>query len=173
MQQKVSEAIGTLRLPDRYAAVHIRLGDKVFGEGPREAKVQPFENYVKGLMRAEVEHCDNTWDTVVVCSDDWSAAEGFAAAAASYGKSWDVRSASLNVGAGGKAPSHGGHEQELFNNMSAADRLDATIQLFAEIQVMASAQSLVCTYSSNVTRFVALLRDNPTISLDGEWHNNN
>ena len=32
-------------------------------------------------------------------------------------------------------------------------------------------QVCVCTYSSNVGRLVALLRDGPTVSLDAEWTN--
>ena len=167
---KLQEMINSLELPAVYAAVHIRLGDKVYGPGRREAKIQPFERYVDALIEGWQ---PGGWDTVVVCSDDSSAAAEVERMAGRRGKRWKILSAS-SCAAGQalmKDAQHGGHEQQVFNAQPASTRIAAITLLFAEIQLMAKASFLVCTYSSNVTRFVALLRDNPTVSLDDEWTN--
>mmetsp|Transcript_18195 Transcript_18195/g.63952 ORF Transcript_18195/g.63952 Transcript_18195/m.63952 type:complete len:90 (+) Transcript_18195:684-953(+) len=64
-----------------------------------------------------------------------------------------------------------GHWQAEFNSLSAEDRRSMTLEFLADVQVMRAAKALVCTHSSNVGRLVALLRDGPTVSLDGEWTN--
>jgi len=55
--------------------------------------------------------------------------------------------------------------------LAEEQRADMTHEFIADIEVMRMAEALICTFSSNVGRLAALLRDGPTVSLDGEWTN--
>ncbi|CAJ1388459.1 unnamed protein product [Effrenium voratum] len=59
-----------------------------------------------------------------------------------------------------------GHWQADYNALSAKQRTAMTHEFLADVEVLREAAVCVCTFSSNVGRLVALLRDGPTVSVD-------
>ncbi len=65
-----------------------------------------------------------------------------------------------------------GHLQNRFNELSLQLKRLATYKLMAELEVLAQAKYVVCTFSSNICRLVQILRNAHTdtvLSLDGKW----
>lgn len=162
--EQVIEALNReLDLPSFYVAVHIRRGDKTDGAYKETLEV-PIANYV----RAALEQLQPPCTAIAVCTDDVAAAKEFAAEVNRVRP--EVR---LRWRAGGAKPEQLrlGHRQHEFNALPLEGRMAMTHLFIADIEVMRKSHALVCTYSSNVGRLVALLRDRPTISLDSEWTN--
>eukprot|EP00933_Yihiella_yeosuensis_P064091 TRINITY_DN67429_c0_g1_i1.p1 TRINITY_DN67429_c0_g1~~TRINITY_DN67429_c0_g1_i1.p1 ORF type:complete len:378 (+),score=56.33 TRINITY_DN67429_c0_g1_i1:144-1136(+) len=154
-----------LALPQCYVAVHIRAGDKVSGRC-RESLQLPIASYAQEALKFIGGNCS----VIVVCTDDTSSAEGLAEEVRrlSHGRV-DVRWRSRR-----NVPDalRNGHWQSSYNSLSPDQKSFMTNEFLADIQVLRKATACVCTFSSNVGRLVALLRDGPTISLDySEWTN--
>jgi len=152
-----------LALPSSFIAVQIRRGDKVAGRRRESLKVT-----MPDYVRVALQHCRPPCATIAVCTDDVSAAEEFAAGVrkqrAGIQVRWRVRKAT---------PEHlrQGHKQEDWNALDMAEREALTREFLADVEVMRKAHVLVCTYSSNVGRLAAMLRDGETVSLDDKWTN--
>lgn len=166
---KVKEMNRELNLPSKYVAVQIRRGDKVAGGRRETLKVTTLD-----YARAAASQCLGSaacgspgCRTVVVCSDDASAGQEL--------KNELVRThPELSVRWRRSATPRQlrtGHWQQEWNILPEQDRTTLTHEFLADLEVMRAAAALVCTYSSNVGRLAALLRDGPTISLDDSWTN--
>ena len=67
-------------------------------------------------------------------------------------------------------PDNRGHVEAKFNAMTADARRNATLDFLVESEIMRKADYFIGTFSSNVGRMMALLRDDHTYSVDIEWH---
>lgn len=154
-----------LALPPKYVAVQIRRGDKVAGKRRETLRVQ-----TPDYARAALDHLvpSGPCTAVVVCTDDITAAEELADELRAMRRKVDVRYRRRK-----STPDElrAGHWQPKWNAMPLEQRVDHTHEFLADVEVMRHAHTLVCTYSSNVGRLVALLRDGKTISLDDNWSN--
>jgi hypothetical protein len=137
-QRAISELTQSVR-PDGepYFTLHIRRGDKI-----EEASYVPLEKYVECAARASskpLRHCH-------VMTDD-------------YNIVLELRRTfpDLNVFTLCK-PSSSGHDQKRFNKCAPEIRKDSTVTLLTELSMAAEGAFFVGTYSSNIARFVALLR---------------
>jgi hypothetical protein len=66
-----------------------------------------------------------------------------------------------------------GHQQNTFNHLSTHTKLESTRILLTELEILSRVKYVVCTFSSNICRFVQILRkqDPDTIlSLDDRWY---
>lgn len=164
-ERKVLELNRELRLPSSYVAVQIRRGDKVAGRRRESLKVK-----MSDYVQAAVSQClgPASCTTVVVCSDDVSAAEELcdeiARTSPRLTVRWRARVAAPNE-------LRTGHWQEAWNSLPDQERRALTHEFLADLEVMRTARALICTHSSNVGRLAALVRSGPTISLDSEWTN--
>jgi len=166
-ERRLKELNRDLNLPGAYVAVQIRRGDKVAGSRRETLKVT-ISDYVRAAAAQCAAAQPSACRTVVVCSDDLGAAEEFAR---EMGRAHPELSVRFRARKSVPNPLVRGHWQAEFNSLSAEDRRSMTLEFLADVQVMRAAKALVCTHSSNVGRLVALLRDGPTVSLDGEWTN--
>ena len=57
-------------------------------------------------------------------------------------------------------------DQKDFNTLPAADRLQSAKEMVINIYLAAMADFVVCTYSSNICRLVALLRNGTLSDVD-------
>ena len=57
-----------------------------------------------------------------------------------------------------------GHDQLTFNRMAVGNKIDAYYHFLAELYTMQRCQQIVCTYSSNIGRFLYLTRE-PTVQI--------
>lgn len=65
-----------------------------------------------------------------------------------------------------------GHNQELFNLLHSDRKFHETNMFLAELAILKEAHGVVCTFSSNVCRFIQLLRrqnEHSVLSLDITW----
>jgi len=163
--RRLTELNRELSLPPKYVAVQIRRGDKVAGKRRETLRVQ-----TPDYARAALEHLrpSGPCSAVVVCTDDITAAEELADELRKARPKVDVRYRRRR-----ETPDElrAGHWQPKWNAMPLERRMDHTHEFLADVEVMRNAHTLVCTFSSNVGRLVALLRDGRTISLDDDWSN--
>lgn len=159
-----------------YVAVQIRRGDKTTG-ARRESVPVPMASYVTAAIDAlqsrgllSTSGRSNGRPVVAVCSDDLSAAEEFNEELDSRG---DIHSRIQVVyRRRAKRPwGREGHWQADFNSQPLETRKFLTLEFLADVEVLRQAAVCVVTFSSNVGRLVALLRDGPIVSLDGQWKN--
>eukprot|EP00930_Biecheleria_cincta_P099148 TRINITY_DN90793_c0_g1_i1.p1 TRINITY_DN90793_c0_g1~~TRINITY_DN90793_c0_g1_i1.p1 ORF type:complete len:839 (+),score=138.08 TRINITY_DN90793_c0_g1_i1:26-2542(+) len=153
-----------LKLPSSYVAVHLRRGDKVAGN-----RKESVELSVQQYAREAVSHLNADCSMIVACTDDRSAAEELDRAIRRFGSRAEVRFRSRQ-----DVPEAlvNGHWQASYNSLKAKDRINMTHEFLADVEVMRCATVCVCTFSSNVGRLVALLRDGPTVSMDVQtWTN--
>jgi hypothetical protein len=62
----------------------------------------------------------------------------------------------------------GGHDQTTFNRQSPKLKQDAFYHFLAELYILQKSSRILCTFSSNVGRFLYMTCDNPSgvVSLD-------
>eukprot|EP00439_Symbiodinium_sp_Y106_P028941 s1508_g3.t1 len=167
-RKRVDRLNEELRLPPKYIALQVRRGDK--------ESVQ-----ITGMdfAREAQKHLSSSCSVVVVCTDDLTAAEEVGRALRSLGSSAEVRWRSR---AEVPANLRNGHWQANYNALTAKQRIEMTHELPGDDPglglthrlhtVLRCAEVCICTFSSNVGRLVALLRDQRTVSLDiTEWTN--
>lgn len=66
-----------------------------------------------------------------------------------------------------------GHQQQLFNSLSTDTKLEVTRILLTDLEILSRVKFVVCTFSSNICRFVQILRKQrpeTVLSLDGKWY---
>jgi len=163
-QRMISLLNQALDLPDRYVAIHIRRGDKVKGSC-RECLQVASEVYAAEALL----HVSPQCNVIVACSDDLSAAREVCDMVKQRDPTVDVRHRSRN-----DVPEQlrNGHWQAAYNSLTQKDRVAMTHEFLADVEVLRNANVCVCTYSSNVGRLAALLRDGPTVSVDHvKWTN--
>lgn len=147
---EVQAMSAALQLPSHYAAVHIRRGDKI---SVGEMENIPIARYAGQL---DFLACDD----IFVATDDHEALQEFMQA-----MPVGVRVHSLCLA------SCQGYLQQSFNAAAPEVRRGEIMRLLAEVELLSGAQRMVCSFSSNVSRFVALRlgREN-CLSLDEDWH---
>ena len=66
-----------------------------------------------------------------------------------------------------------GHQQRSFNRLSVDNKIELTRILITELEILSRVNYVICTFSSNICRFVQILRQqapNTVLSLDQEWY---
>lgn len=149
-REAVEALCGTLALPERYGAIHIRRGDKVTSG---EMSPLPLDAYLEHLDFLGCNH-------LFVATDDYAALKELASALPAGFHLYSFSS-----------PGDSGHDQSQFNASSPEVRKRETLRMFAEMELMCGAQRLICSFSSNVGRFAALrLGLERCRSVDIAWH---
>ncbi len=149
---------------DPFAALHIQKGDKIrpyFDEGTnkwiqKEAEDVHWLNYYSRLREVP----DNI-SKVFVLSDDFAAINCLR-----ENTSLDIYTLCLEEQLG--------HDQHRFNSMSESNRARECKRLIVEVEVALRAKYFIGTFSSNVSKFIALIHPSPArcFSLDEDWHPN-
>ncbi|GAV04830.1 hypothetical protein RvY_15050 [Ramazzottius varieornatus] len=145
-----------------YLAVHIRRGDKV---AMRETPDFPLLFYVRTLRRVCHTNTGQCSRTVFVSCDDPEVCRQFEKMAQDC---FQVTNFRREVEKAQLAPWFNSssvvfRDQKGFNSLPAADRLQSAKEMVINIYLAAMADFVVCTYSSNICRLVALLK-NGTLS---------
>jgi hypothetical protein len=66
-----------------------------------------------------------------------------------------------------------GHRQSKFNALPVHIKVESTRMLLTDMEILSRVKYVVCTFSSNVCRFVQILRKqepDTVLSLDEKWH---
>merc|ERR1711865_1048438 len=148
-------------------AVQIRRGDKIFQPtGQRGGETLPIA--LSEYARVTLSHFQWPCTAIAVSSDDASAAAEFAEEVEKLRPDIKVRFRSRQ-----DTPEElrKGHWQKKWNALPLEARTDLTYEFLADVEVMRSSHTFICTHSSNVARLVSLLRDGLTVSLDEAWTN--
>jgi hypothetical protein len=135
-------------------AVHIRGGDKITSGKMKAIKIDEYVNAVRDFKK----RLASETLTVFVMTDDYTSFELFKAKA---DKSWLVYSLS-------SATSLVGHTQAQFNLQPLKIKQEMYSQFLTELYIAQRASAIVCTFSSNVGRFLFLTASPKTLlrSLD-------
>lgn len=144
--------IWRLSLPKgRYVGVHVRRGDKV-----REVPTVPLTRYARAVKAVSPQDMP-----VFVASDSWRAIEGLRSL---------LRDRTVVTLA--EARGREGHIQAEANRRYLKNNYAVVVELLAEMQILADSAIFVGTFSSNMGRFVHLIRrgfGNTSVSLDDQW----
>jgi len=149
VEAKVDEIESTLELKTGYLSLHIRRGDKLWEEAEKKSIAHYFENI----------SIDN-YKQIFIATDDYSSV----GEVKEYlkGKDIDVLS---NV-----SECDTGHEQSKFNNQSKLEQRENIIKLLAEVEVLRKSECFVGSLSSNLGRFVYMLKYGVnSFSVDDEF----
>ncbi|CAF1066341.1 unnamed protein product [Adineta ricciae] len=147
------------RLPKTYIGIHVRKGDKLI----KEAREIPLMEYIT-LIEAMVKR-KKTIRHIFVASDDHTV----------IGQLRRLRPRWYFVGIDRRKhrkTNTTGHYQKNFDQLSEKDKIFETRLFMTEMQMLIDAKYVLCGMSSNVCRFIQLLRhQNPAtlISLDYKW----
>lgn len=137
-----------------YIAVHIRRGDKVKSRKPEAKRIHAGE-FVRTIRELDTKISD-----VLISTDDYDAVQEFRAAAPS---AWRILTFCPE--------DKNGYVQKDFRRLEGAGKKEEMIRLFADLELLSRAGVFVGTYSSNIGRFVALMRGGRNCySLDKKWH---
>lgn len=137
MESQIQAILSKYAFPAFDLGVHIRSGDKIrTGEMP----LIPMELYVKEINATNAK-------TVFVMTDNSELLEQIKG---SLKPSIQVYSLTQT------SPCKAGHEQDVFNSSPNDVKLDAYIHFLAELYVMQQIPSIICTFSSNIGRFLYL-----------------
>ena len=147
----------TLKLPATFdLGIHIRVGDRI---AMRDRKVVPVDDYVRAAKKFQ-----GTKEklNIFLMSDSVTAIAEFKKKA---DKSWTI------YGLPQSLPNPEGHLQSQFNRAPARARLAAFNTFMTELLVMQSINDIICTFSSNVGRFLYYTVEFPerVISLDEKF----
>ncbi|WP_133013307.1 hypothetical protein [Marinomonas flavescens] len=134
---------------DKFIAVHIRAGDKISTGEMLEIAI---EKYVDAILSIK------NIIPVIVFTDDVRKFEKLRAILPSH---YTCLNGSGYVE---------GFQQSDFNARNINEKEEDTLQLLTEVYCMVYSYKLICTFSSNLTRYVALLKQlEDCISLDEPW----
>ena len=148
------ESIHSRLVPDVDVGVHMRAGDKIM---TRESTDIPVETYIKALKKYQ-ETSKKAALRVLVMTDSANRLEEFKK---KKDPSWTI----VNIA----YPTNvNGHNQRDFNEAPRQKRMNDYLDFIAELVVMQKARHIVCTFSSNVGRFLYLTADDTTsvVSVD-------
>lgn len=134
---------------DKFIAVHIRAGDKISTGEMLEISIEKYVNAILSI---------NNIIPVIVFTDDMRKFEKLKSMLPSH---YTCLSGSSSVE---------GFQQSDFNARNTNEKEEDTLQLLKEVYCMVYSYKLICTFSSNLTRYVALLKKlEDCISLDEPW----
>ena len=140
-------------LPRMDYGIHIRTGDKIT---TGEMKAIDLQLYIDATKEFQKQSGKQSF-TIYIMTDSVKALETFKKNA---DPSWQI----YNLPSPIQSPN--GHIQSNYNNQPMNLKMDAFIHFLTEIQIMKDCGSILCTFSSNIGRFIKLLTDSPIQSLD-------
>ena len=143
-------------LPKKFdLGIHIRVGDRIV---TRDRKSVTVEEYIRAAKKVQVNLKKENMN-IFLMSDSVNAIAEFKKKADS---SWKIYTLPQNL------PNPEGHIQAQFNKAAPRARMSAYQSFIAELIVMQSVQDIICTFSSNVGRFLFYTVEFPDriISLD-------
>ncbi|KAJ8905068.1 hypothetical protein NDN08_001579 [Rhodosorus marinus] len=151
IQERTSDAMQRIDLrPDEFVGLHIRRGDKAL-----EVPLIPLESYAE-IVRM----CDPAISKIFLATDDGSII-------------WELRDLLPEYAIYTFAdPQSTGHLQRNANEDPMRQTVLSTMSLVAEIDILRQAKYFIGTYSSNIGRLLAVLRDKDirtSISMDVAW----
>lgn len=135
------------------SGIHIGVHIRTFG--PNEPKNTPIEQYVKAVQAFQ-KSSKKTSLKVFVMSDSVQRLEEFKL---KKDKSWTV----VTVGT---PPNLGAHSQRDFNAAPPRQRMAAYREFLGELQVMQQLPQIICSFSSNVGKFLYLSSTANLFSVD-------
>lgn len=147
----INKNIRKLKLPRDYYFFHIRRGDKLISE----AKFIPVERFFEKI--------EDPIDIYIATDDYKVITEAYDYLSSS--KIENIKIYHLIQ------PNILGHCTDLMNNNNIKFTYDQVIQLLTEVEISRHAVKTICTFSSNIGRYLKLVNDNPksVISLDSGW----
>lgn len=155
VQEHINKAI--LGLPSFDIGIHIRTGDKIT---TGEMNAIPLDTYI-----SEIANIYNTLGkstvNIYVMTDNSTIMEQLLSKAP---QSWLLYSIPLPI------QSANGHNQAEYNKRSVNDKMSSYYHFLSELHIMQRCSSIICTYSSNIGRFLYMTREPETKikSLDTE-----
>lgn len=134
--------------------IHVRRGDKVKGNG-KEAELFDIESYISKAREINPEIKKFT-----ICTDDSMVLENF------KNKFSEFTYLSFC------SPTRVGYFQYEYNNTkNSADKRNEVINILKDANLLVNSKIFIGTYSSNISRYVALMRNNKDChSLDILWN---
>lgn len=134
--------------------LHIRRGDKVTGRS-KEAEIFDIKKYVEKALEQ-----DPYLTTFTVCTDDYEVVQDFKLAYPQF------QILSLCP------PNRNGYFQKEYNlKQTKAEKRAEVISILKDCHLLIDSKIFVGTYSSNVARYVALMRNGKECySIDAEWN---
>jgi hypothetical protein len=122
--------------------IHIRAGDKITSGEMNKITIETYIQKVSSITKTST-------PTIFLMSDTLSLVEEFKQKAPSPWNLYYFSSTILE-----------NHIQEKFNRKSTDDKLNALLQFMTELEIMKECPQIVCTFSSNVSRFLYLVHHN-------------
>jgi hypothetical protein len=151
--QKLGPILDAKYFPGEFdVGVHIRAGDKITSG---EMKNIPIEQYIRAVKAYQTKSGKKKLD-IFVMSDSSLKLDEFIK---KKDAAWTVHTIA--------APSSmQGHVQRDFNASSSGTRMNAYLNFVAELFLMQQVPHIVCTFSSQVGRFLYLTSENEVVSVD-------
>ena len=141
-------------LPQFDLGIHIRTGDKIT---TGEMKEIPLQSYINEIISFQKRY-NKSKINIYLMTDSTSVIRKIKEAA---DESWCIYSLDSPI------ISVDGHLQKHFNSQSESIKMDAFIHFLAEIKILQDCPNIVCTFSSNIGRFINLTGNYSNIkSLD-------
>ena len=136
----IQSELSTYSFPTFDIGVHIRSGDKIT---TGEMRAIPINSYIKEINAIKSKDTTN----VFVMTDNIILLE-----ALKKGVSQDIHIYSMNQ----NSPCASGHNQGIFNLSIKEVKLKAYIQFMTELYTMQKIPNIICTFSSNIGRYLYL-----------------
>lgn len=137
MESRIQVILKQHNFPTFDLGVHIRSGDKV---SSKEMESIPIDTYVKEIK------ANPTTKNVFVMTDDAALVDALKMKVPP----------SITIHSMSQTPCKTAHDQTIFNRLPDDIKLDAYILFLAELYVMQRIPRIVCTFSSNIGRYLYL-----------------
>ena len=153
-QEKVNTYLKSAAFPAFDIGIHIRMGDKITSG---EMAAISLDTYRKAIQDAQILLKKDTLN-IYVMTDNSPILSSLKEAA---NPSWSLYSLKPPI------PSTG-HDQKTFNAQPTKDKMESYYHFLSELHIMQRCPYIVCTYSSNIGRFLYMTREPGSIiqSLD-------
>lgn len=150
MLNQIDTVLSRVKVPEIDVGVHIRAGDKAV-----ESKPVPVDTYIQSV-KAFQKRTKKDELTVFVMTDSANSLEEFKR---KKDPSWTIFTV--------RSPTDvNGHVQRDFNAATRTFRMNAYLEFVAELYLMQQVPYVVCTFSSNVGRFLFLTANEVVVSVD-------
>jgi len=149
MTSHIQTELSNYSFPKFDIGVHIRSGDKIT---TGEMEKIPIDAYINAIKKSSID------TNVFVMTDNMELLESL-----KNGVDKSIHIYSINQ----TSPCASGHNQDIFNLSTKEIKLKAYIQFMTELHIMQQIPNIICTFSSNIGRYLYLT--SPTtkfISLD-------
>jgi hypothetical protein len=153
--KKTQTALDSLKqgLPSFDCGIHVRTGDKIT---TGEMLAIPLQRYIEELSRFQKETQKKTL-MIYLMTDSKDVVTTFQK---TKDPSWTIQSLPSPV------ESMSGHDQHRYNALPTATKQKAFYHFLAEVQLLQECPHVICTFSSNIGRFLNLTRQGTIFSLD-------